>query len=303
MIRIGGDDRRAFLQGLISNDINLCLSDKPIYAALLTPQGKFLHDMFIVDIGDAFLVDCEGDRADDLLKRFSQYKLRAKVTLENVSAAYDVWAMGNNLEVGVSRSDQQTPPPLRGRLGGGAISNPDGGNNVGPPPLTPPSRGGEYHRPIFYTDPRLSGLGSRIVVKKGASVGDIRGVDFAIYDKHRLTLGVPDGSRDMIVEKSTLLECNLDRLNAISWTKGCYMGQELTARMHYRALVKKRLFPVKITGPDPAFGSVIQLNGEDIGDMRSSCGDVGLAMLSVEKAENKVKYICGNVELKIYPLE
>jgi tRNA-modifying protein YgfZ len=103
----------------------------------------------------------------------------------------------------------------------------------------------------------------------------------------------------MIIEKSTLLECNLDRLNAISWTKGCYMGQELTARMHHRGLVKKRLFTVTLSGPAPAFGSSITLNGEDIGDMRSSCGDVGLALLNVEKARATTKMLCGDSKLKV----
>ncbi|HEU0118518.1 MAG TPA: tRNA-modifying protein YgfZ, partial [Alphaproteobacteria bacterium] len=106
----------------------------------------------------------------------------------------------------------------------------------------------------------------------------------------RILGNIPDGSRDMIIEKSTLLECNMDRLNAISWTKGCYMGQELTARMHHRGLVKKRLFPVKVEGPAPAVGTPITLNGEDVGDMRSHSGNVGLALVNIEKAEMAINH-------------
>src|SRR5665213_3656111 len=89
IVRIGGADRRAFLQGLISNDIELCQPGQPIYATFLTPQGKFLHDMFIVDTGENFLIDCESARADDFLKRLCAYKLRAKVALENAVDEYD----------------------------------------------------------------------------------------------------------------------------------------------------------------------------------------------------------------------
>lgn len=233
VIRVGGDDRRAFLQGLVSNDIYLCSTTQSIYAALLSPQGKFLHDLFLYDMGDAFLIDCEAERSDDLLQRFGSYKLRAKVTLENVSNAFVVLAYPD------------------GRLG--------------------------------LPDPRLPELGTRGVFEK-SSVIDLQTSDAASYDHHRLSLGVGDGSRDMIVGKSTLAEGNFDLLNGISWSKGCYVGQELTARMHHRALVKKRLFPLRIKGAAPTFGSVLRHNGEEIGEMRSSKGAFGLALLNVEQA-------------------
>lgn len=258
IIRIGGPDRHAFLQGLISNDINLCKLGQLIYAAFLTPQGKFLHDMFITESDGLFLVDCESVRADDLLKRLGTYKLRAKVTLEDARDTFDVWAMW--------------------------------GSDI-------------LQKSTCYADPRLTALGVRAIMKKGAQVDGQR-VDFTVYDKHRLELGAPDGSRDMLVEKSTLLECNLDLLNAISWSKGCYIGQELTARMHYRALVKKRLFPVKITGPAPALGFAIQLNGAEVGEMRSSCEDMGLALLNIEAAQEAIQnnslLAYDNAKLKVY---
>jgi len=242
VIRISGEDRRTFLQGLISNDIELCTPQQPIYAALLTPQGKFLHDMFIIDTGDVFLVDCESARADNLIKRLGMYKLRAKVTLENVCAQYEVWA--------------------------------GWGTNAAPQP--------------WYVDPRLAALGFRAIAQKETHPAPIQHAEFETYDAHRLALGIPDGSRDMIVEKSTLVECNLDMLNAISWTKGCYMGQELTARMHYRGLAKKRLFPVKIEGPAPSFGSLLEWDKDEAGEMRSAHESNGLALLNIEKAKTSI---------------
>jgi folate-binding protein YgfZ len=115
---------------------------------------------------------------------------------------------------------------------------------------------------------------------------------------------VADGSRDMLIEKSTLAEGNFDFLNGVSWTKGCYVGQELTARMHYRGLVKKRLFPVRIEGPAPEFGAILKLGAEDAGDMRSASGDLGLALLNVEKAEAAMRenaaLACGESKLTVW---
>jgi hypothetical protein len=93
---------------------------------------------------------------------------------------------------------------------------------------------------------------------------------------------VPDGSRDLPVEKAILLENGFDELNAIDWDKGCYMGQELTARTRYRGLVRKRLMPVAIEGPAPEFGSALLLGDKEAGEMRSASGDIGLALVRLE---------------------
>jgi hypothetical protein len=98
----------------------------------------------------------------------------------------------------------------------------------------------------------------------------------------RLTLGVPDGSRDLVVEKSILLESGFDELNGVDWQKGCYIGQELTARTKYRGLIKKRLLPVTIAGPLPAPGTPVLLGTEDAGEMRSASDGMGLALLRLE---------------------
>ena len=260
LLCLSGEERSLFLQGLISNDIALCQPGKPLYAALLTPQGKFLHEFFVTNAGDSFLIDCEKERAGDLLQRLTNYKLRAKVAVANVSDAYDVWAT-------------VTIPPASGR-------------------------------DALLADPRLPTLGARGVFEKDHPPAGFTIVEALIYDRHRLTLGVAEGSRDMIIGKSTLLDANFDLLHGISWTKGCYVGQELTARMHHRALIKKRMFPVKIEGAAPAPGSIISYNGTEIGEMRSSCGDVGLALLHIELAkpliEGKIAVVAEGAQLTPY---
>ena len=258
VVRVGGDDRRAFLQGLVSNDVAMATAANAVYAALLTPQGKFLHDMFILAVKDAFLIDCEAARADDLLRRLASYKLRSKVTFENLGNAFDVWAIWN----------------------------------------------GDYSAPCSFADPRLPELGSRIFMKKGVMPANAARADFAAYDAHRLTLGVADGSRDLESEKSTLVESNFDFLNGIDWKKGCYVGQELTARMHYRGLAKKRLFPVRIEGKTPNFGALLKLGEEEAGEMRSHSGAWGLASLKIDAVRQalleKSPLTCG--ETRLWPL-
>ena len=105
---------------------------------------------------------------------------------------------------------------------------------------------------------------------------------FPAYDRLRLGLGVPDGSRDLVLEKSILLEAGFDELNGVDWQKGCYIGQELTARTKYRGLIKRRLLPIAIEGPVPAPGTVVTADGREVGEMRSSCDGIGLALLRIE---------------------
>ena len=105
-----------------------------------------------------------------------------------------------------------------------------------------------------------------------------------------LSLGLPDGTRDMIVDKSILLESGFDELNGVDWNKGCYMGQELTARTKYRGLIKKRLMPVEIEGAVPEAGTPLILNGKDVGEIRSTAqtdgGGLGLALVRLETLED-----------------
>lgn len=224
LIHVEGPDRIAFLQGLVTNNVERATAGELVYACLLTPQGKFLHDFFIHDGGDFLLLDCEGGaRAQDLYTRLNKFRLRSKVQL-SVEDNHPVYAVVN--------------------------------------------------APIGLSDPRHAEMGYRSFEKP-----DVPEQPFAAWDAHRITLGVPDGSRDMEVEKSTLLECNLDKLNAVDWDKGCYMGQELTARMHYRGLAKKHLYPVRIGGGCPESGTDLYEGDTLIGEMRSSCGEIGLALL------------------------
>ena len=145
-----------------------------------------------------------------------------------------------------------------------------------------------------FADPRLPGLGVRVLTEAGEAAAILGSHGFvpampADYDALRLALGVPDGSRDLPVEKALLLESGFDELNGIDWKKGCYMGQELTARTKYRGLVRKRLFPVRLDGPLPAPGTPVERDGQEVGEIRSGLGDRALAMLRLDSVEASMK--------------
>jgi folate-binding protein YgfZ len=253
VLAIAGPDRVSFLQGLISNDVARVSNERAIYGAFLTAQGKYLHDFMLVERDDTLWLDGEAARLADLKRRLSMYRLRAKVTLDErpdlaVAAILDASALGLPAEPGAARL---------------------------------------LDTGIAFTDPRLPALGARVVLPRDdirpllAATGLNEG-DFAEYDRLRLALGIPDGSRDLVSDKTILLEAGFDELNGIDWNKGCYIGQELTARTKYRGLIKKRLFPVSIDGPAPEPGALVMQGGHEAGEMRSSRDGLGLALLRLE---------------------
>jgi folate-binding protein YgfZ len=248
VIAVWGADRVEFLQGLISNDTTKVSPGHAIWAALLTPQGRFLNDMFVADGGhETLLLETERERAPALAKKLSMYTLRAKAKVEDRAAM---------MEVAV----------VFGTAADKAL--------------------GIEHATSF-ADPRLPELGVRVLAKAGEAAALLGSHGFlpaasADYDALRLGLGVPDGSRDLPVEKALLLESGFDELNGVDWKKGCYMGQELTARTKYRGLVRKRLFPVRLDGPLPAPGTPIERDGQEVGEIRSGLGDRALAMLRLD---------------------
>jgi hypothetical protein len=267
ILAVSGSDRTDFLQGLVSNDIGKVAPGHAVYAALLTPQGKYLHDFFVSEAtgegADMLLLDCELGGLADLQKRLSIYKLRADVSLEDRSGDFTVAAI----------------------FGEGSIEAAMEGVAV-------------------YADPRLAKAGVRCVLAKADAQTLLEKAGFtatepADYDRLRLTLGLPDASRDLIPEKSILLENGFDELNGIDWDKGCYMGQELTARTKYRRLVKKRLMPVTFVGPPPEPGTPIMLGEKEAGEVRSSQpaedGGIGLALIRLEALENSADLMAGGV--------
>ena len=227
---LGGDDRKTFLQGLMTNDIALLESQSHLYSWMLTPQGRFMHDFFISEQNDALFLECEaGERAQTLMAALKKFKLRSKITLDYIES----------IEIFAGNGDAH-------------------GSN--------------------HPDPRHADLGWRGPTEPT----NIPDAPFDLWDRHRLSLNVPDGSRDLTPERALPMESGLDRLNGLSFTKGCFMGQELTARMHYRDLTKKHLITIQTLNPadtPPVPGTALQAGDKVIGEMHSSCGDMGMALI------------------------
>ncbi|WPB84524.1 CAF17-like 4Fe-4S cluster assembly/insertion protein YgfZ [Sediminicoccus rosea] len=228
VLEVTGEDRLAFLQGLVSNDVTLAAPGRAVWTALLTPQGKWLADFFLTAEADRLLLDAEAAQAGMLMQKLLRFRLRSKVALAPLAG----WVV---------------------QAGWGDALMPAG--------ATP--------------DPRLAEAGWRWPTPSPLPA-DALPDD---YDAHRLSLGLPDGSRDMQAEHSVLLEAGFDELHGVSWSKGCYMGQELTARTKYRGLVKRRLVPVAVEGPLPARGTPVTQGGAELGEMRSGRAGRGLALL------------------------
>lgn len=258
VLRLTGEDARTFLQGLVSNDIELLSSQRALYAALLTPQGKYLFDFLLFERDGEILLDGELARLPALRQRLTMYKLRAKVGIDDVSESHAVLAVYG---AGAAPALDLPETPGATRASGDAV---------------------------LAVDPRLAELGGRALLPRAAVEGFVAGAGLARgsaedHDRHRLALGVPDGSRDLVVDKTVLLEAGFEELGGVSFTKGCFVGQELTARTKHRGLVKRRLVPVRIDGPSPAPGSIIRRGEREAGEMRSSRGPLGLAMLRLEQ--------------------
>ncbi len=246
VLEVAGEDRVAFLQGLVSNDVTEATPGRAVWAALLTPQGKWLADFFIVARNEALLLDVQADQAAMLAQKLTRFRLRAKVTV--------------------------APTALRVFAGWGG---------PGPAGSVP--------------DPRLAAAGWRALTDQGLA----ETATPEAYDRHRLALGLPDGSADLEAEKTTLLEAGFDALHGVSWTKGCYMGQELTARTKYRGLLKRQLVPVRVDGALPAPGTPVLADGADVGTMRSGRDGIGLALLRTDSLGRALR--CGDATLTAAP--
>lgn len=235
VLHIAGADARDFLQGLVTHDLALLAPGRPLFAGLLSPQGKALFDMMVFDFTDGIHIDVAADRAAGLARRLTLYRLRKAVTI--APSPFAVFAGWDGGEAG--RTTDPRFAPLGGRWLGTLAASPEAAGWAVPP---------------------------------GADV----------YDAHRLAIGVP-GSVDIGEDDLLWLETGADLLDGVSFTKGCYVGQENTARMHHREKVRRRLVPVTFGG-DPGDGVVRDGAGRSVGTLRSHRGQRGIVHLRLEAA-------------------
>ncbi len=250
-VRLTGADARKLLQGLITNDMDkLAQAGDALHSGLLTPQGKILFAFFVVQTTDGFLLETERDQAAALAKRLTFYKLRAAVKIEDVSQQYAVAAVWSG-----------SPSPLlrEGREGGG-----------------------EPREALVYPDPRHPSLGQRIIAP--AECLPPSTATPAAYHAHRISLGVPDAGSDYPLGDTYPHEAGFDLFHGADFDKGCFVGQEVVARMQHKTVVRKRVVRVASTVDLPSDQCDVTMAGVTIGRLGSGAGQQGLALIRLDRA-------------------
>jgi len=248
VVRAHGADAYDLLQRLVTGNTDRVAAGEPVYALLLTPQGKFLFDFFMVadpEHADAILLDCAAARADALRQRLTMYTLRADAAFEDVRKDYAVIA----------------------HWGPGARVLPDA---------------------LSFADPRSPLLGVRsLVPADGVSAFTAQAAGAAgesdAYRAFTVALGVPDGAVDIRPDKDFPIESNLDLLHGIDFQKGCFVGQEVASRAHRKGKARKRLVVADIDGTPPEAASDVVMGSAKIGTIAGSTPSHALAMVFLDR--------------------
>jgi len=266
LIAVGGPAWRDFLQNLLTQDVASLAPGEARFGALLTPQGRLLHDMIILGREDGCRLDVEAAQRKALIQRLAIYRLRAKV---EIAAA----------EVPVAAAFSSAHS--------GAGGNPNGGSSAADSAWAPAFAGvsGSWVR-----DPRLGELGWRgyaAAAPDGAAIGTE-----ADYDAHRLALGVP-GPADWGSDKTYPIEADFDLLNGIDFQKGCFVGQETTSRMKRRGQVKNRMLPIAFEGAPLAFGAELLAGERRAGEVLSGGEGRAMALVRLDRIEGAALSVDG----------
>ena len=239
LISITGDDAKEYLQNIITNDINKVTKINSIFAALLSPQGKYLFDFFVIKDDEGYLLDCDGNSVKELVVNLSKYKIRSKVEIRDLSSNYVVGVMNfDNFKI-IQKELKKEETTL------------------------------EYRESPIFVDPRDNDLGARIISPLEKLYLTIKKLNLKIvennsYIKKAFLKGIPVEGLGNLKEQLFGLEINFEKLNAIDFKKGCYVGQENTARMKLKNKIRRQLMSIKIE-KNVKIGDEIKYNDSVIG--------------------------------------
>ena len=248
VVKLNGDDARHFLNNLVTAELAEVRPGTARFAALLTPQGKIVADFLVTEApaghGGGLLLDCPKALAGELAKKLGFYKLRAKVTVENLTGQLGVLAAWD-----------------------------------GQPAMMPD---------LAFADPRSSALGYRILVPEelAPKLAGVIGAELVAadnYEQQRIVSGVPKGGADFIYGDAFPHEANMDRLDGVSFDKGCYVGQEVVSRMQHRGTARTRTVRLLVDGASPETGIDVTADGKSVGTMGSAREGHALALLRLDK--------------------
>lgn len=248
VIKVAGDDARNFLNGLVTTDLDRLKPGLGRFGALLTPQGKIIVDFLITEApaghGGGFLIDCPKPLADGLATKLKFYKLRAKVTVDNLSSDLGVLAAWDGQLA--AQPDLAFADPRNEHLG---------------------------YRILIPED-----LKQKLSDLIGAEL-----VDAAEYEAHRIALGVPRGGLDFMYGDAFPHETNMDRLAGVDFDKGCYVGQEVVSRMQHRGTARTRSVKVLLEDSSPEAGVSVMAGDKSVGTMGSSAKGKGIALVRIDR--------------------
>ena len=239
-IFVNGEDAKDFLQNIITKDINTVTDNNSSFASILTPQGKYLVEFFIIKHNDGYLLDCEKSNVEQLTKIFSNYKLRSKVNFNNES---------NNYAAAIISKDK-------------FVSLDNGKNSLG---FTI-----QYKKNPMFMDPRNELIGARLISSLEKLHLSIKKLNLKIANKDNYynkcyEIGIPEKNLGKLKEKIFGIENNLEELNALDFKKGCYIGQENTSRIKLRSKLRRRLLPVKLIKGKINENEVIKFQNFEVG--------------------------------------
>ena len=239
IIYINGEDAFAYLQNIISNDLNKVTDNQSCFSYLLTPQGKYLFEFIIIKHKNGYFLDCPKYQIENLIKQLNLYKLRSKVEITNLSNEFVIGALSKDKFIEFEKN-----------------------NNPG---VTI-----KFREDPVILDPRCIKLGARIVINLEKLYLSAKKLSLKIsnieeYYKLSHSLGIPNSDTQNFQNKIFGLEINSEELNAIDFKKGCYVGQENTARMKLKEKLSKRIYPVEIIEGNISIDDIIKINNTEIG--------------------------------------
>ena len=273
LLYINGDEAKEFLQNIITNNIENVSEDRSCFSVLLTPQGKYLYDFIIIKHKSGFLLDCEKEIIDDLYKKLNLYKLRSKVEILNLSNEFVVASLSKEKFLEIENSKDKEGSTIKFR-----------------------------EDPIFL-DPRSKELGARLIINLEKLYLSLKKLGLEIsevdeYYNHSHLLGIPQVDTKYLQDKIFGIECNFEELNGIDFRKGCYVGQENTARIKLKDKLNKRLFAIKVLEG--------QINSEEITFKNKNIGRLlinnkypfALFKLENKKFDFDIDLKCGDAKIK-----
>ena len=273
LLYINGEEAQAFLQNIITNNIENVSERKSCFSALLTPQGKYLYDFIIIKHKSGYLLDCEKKIIDELYEKLNLYKLRSKVEILNLSNEFVIASLSKEKFLEIENSKDEEGFTIKFR-----------------------------EDPVLL-DPRSKILGARLIInleklylslkKLGLEISDI-----GEYYKHSYKLGIPQVNMKNLQDKIFGIECNFEELNGIDFRKGCYVGQENTARIKLKDKLNKRLFAIKVLDGE-LNSEEITLENKNIGKLLiKSENPFALLKLENKKFDFDLDLKCGDANIK-----